>query len=396
MAKSSSLNGQKKIILTVTNDLTYDQRMQRICTSLAQNGYNVLLVGRRKKTSLPLHPQLFRQKRLFMFAENGKLFYLEYNLRLFFFLLFTKMDAVCAIDLDTIFPCLYASKIKKIIRVYDAHELFSEMKEVVSRPKIHAFWLWVEKKTVPQFYYGYTVNHFIVEELERRYGVHYGLVRNLPVRDIRYELQITNYEKQYSLANSNPQTANLNLPTGNFFLYQGAVNEGRGFETLIPAMQFVNAPLVIAGDGNFMGMVKELIAENNISEKVILLGSVTPNILKTITPQAYTGITIFESTGLNQYYSLANRFFDYFNGGIPQLCVNYPEYASINAEYDIALLIPDIKTQTISTGMNNLLADHVLYNRLKNNCDNAAKNLCWENEQIILLAFWANVFRVNK
>jgi glycosyltransferase involved in cell wall biosynthesis len=258
------------------------------------------------------------------------------------------------------------------------------MKEVVSRPKIHAFWLWVEKKCVPQFSYGYTVNNFIVEELKRRYGVDYGMVRNLPMRN--YELRITNYKKQ-------DDTANRKLPTINFFLYQGAVNEGRGFETLIPAMQLVDAPLVIAGDGNFMGRVKDLIAENKLEEKVILLGSVTPNILKTITQQAYAGITIFEDTGLNQYYSLANRFFDYFNGGIPQLCVHYPEYAAINAEYDIALLIPDIKLQTIADGLNNLLTHHVLYERLKKNCDKAAKDLCWENEQNILLAFWANVFQ---
>lgn len=374
----------KTIVLTVTNDLTYDQRMQRICTSLANNGYNVLLVGRQTKKSLPLLQQAFQQKRLFMFAENGKLFYLEYNLRLFFFLLFVKMDAVCAIDLDTILPCLYVSRIKKTARVYDAHELFTEMKEVVSRPKIHSFWLWVEKKYVPQFANGYTVNHFIVKELKRRYGVHYGMVRNLPVQN--HELQITDYEKQ-------AYTTDCQLPSAPFFLYQGAVNEGRGFETLIPAMQFVHAPLVVAGDGNFMGRVKQLIAENKVSEKVILLGSVTPNMLKTITPQAYAGITIFEETGLNQYYSLANRFFDYFSGGIPQLCVDYPEYASINARYDIALLIPDIKIQTISDGMNNLLTDHVLYNRLKNNCDYAAKNLCWENEQVFLQAFWANVFQ---
>ncbi len=389
----------KTIILTVTNDLTYDQRMQRICTSLANNGYDVLLVGRRKKNSLPLQKEPFRQKRLRMFTENGKLFYLEYNLRLFFFLLFAKMDAVCAIDLDTILPCLYISKIRKKQRVYDAHELFTEMKEVVSRPKIHRFWLWVEKKCVPQFTDGYTVNHFIVEELKRRYSVDYSTVRNLPVGNTNYEIRITNYEKQnlnYELqddtANCHPSSA-IQLPSANFFLYQGAVNEGRGFETLIPAMQLVNAPLVIVGDGNFMDRVKELIIENNVSEKVILLGSVTPNLLKTITPQAYAGITIFESTGLNQYYSLANRFFDYFNGGVPQLCVNYPEYASINADYDIALLIPDIKSETIAYGLNNLLTHHVLYERLKKNCDKAAKDLCWENEQNILLAFWANVFQ---
>src|SRR5690242_13208129 len=43
-----------KIVLTVTNDLNYDQRMIRICSSLASHGYQVLLVGRKMHASPPL------------------------------------------------------------------------------------------------------------------------------------------------------------------------------------------------------------------------------------------------------------------------------------------------------------------------------------------------------
>ncbi|MEM9824342.1 MAG: glycosyltransferase, partial [Bacteroidota bacterium] len=55
---------QTKIILTVTNDLNYDQRMQRICGSLSTFGYNILLVGRVRSFSKPLQAQKFEQKRL--------------------------------------------------------------------------------------------------------------------------------------------------------------------------------------------------------------------------------------------------------------------------------------------------------------------------------------------
>ena len=54
----------KRIIFTVTNDLTYDQRMHRICHSLAAHGYDVLLVGRKLSKSVPLTQQTFGQKRL--------------------------------------------------------------------------------------------------------------------------------------------------------------------------------------------------------------------------------------------------------------------------------------------------------------------------------------------
>src|SRR5271154_4051954 len=113
-----------RIYFTVTNDLSYDQRMSRICNSLANAGYLVTLVGRKLPDSIPLAQKKYQQKRLHCFFNKGKLFYAEYNLRLFFYLFFKKMDAICCIDLDTILPALFISSIKNVKRVYDAHELF--------------------------------------------------------------------------------------------------------------------------------------------------------------------------------------------------------------------------------------------------------------------------------
>jgi len=297
----------------------------------------------------------------------------------FFFLLLKQMDAVCAIDLDTILPCLLVSKLKNVPRVYDAHELFTELKEVVSRPAIHRFWLWVEKKSVPQFQYGYTVNQFIADEMKRRYGVQYRVIRNLPFAKAGAPLT----EVQPLLASLPPR----------FFLYQGAVNEGRSFETLIPAMQQVVIPLVIAGDGNFMDTLKGLIRQYGVENKVIVLGAVAPDMLRKLTPKAWYGLTLFESTGLNQYYSLANRFFDYIQAGIPQLCVNYPEYEAINRHYRIAYLINDLSPDSLANTLNKLAVDRVLYKELQSACAIAAQALCWENEEQRLKDVYQNLLK---
>jgi glycosyltransferase involved in cell wall biosynthesis len=267
----------KRIYFTVTNDLSYDQRMHRICTSLAENGYAVTLVGRKLSGSLPLEQKKFEQKRIRCWFNKKKWFYAEYNIRLFFFLLFKKMDAVCAIDLDTILPCLRIAKWKKIPRIYDAHELFTEMKEVISRPAIQKTWLRIEKKTVPQFRWGYTVSESIAEEFYKRYGVEYKTIRNVPV------LQPT--EEPVARA------------AERFILYQGAVNEARGLEWLVPAMQWVNARLVICGDGNFMGQLKKLISDHRLEHKIELMGMLPPEQLKKIAAQAYIGVAVPEKQG---------------------------------------------------------------------------------------------------
>jgi glycosyltransferase involved in cell wall biosynthesis len=361
----------KKIYFTVTNDLSYDQRMHRICNTLAESGFSVTLVGRRLSTSLPLTKKKFKQKRIRCLFNKTKWFYAEYNMRLFIYLFFKKMDAICAIDLDTILPCLGISRLKKIPRIYDAHELFTEMKEVITRPSIQKIWTRIERKTVPQFKYGYTVSEGIAEEFFRRYNVNYQTILNLPV-----------------LQPLTPKENNEKI-----ILYQGAVNEARGLEYLIPAMQWINSRLVICGDGNFMKELKKIIADYQLEEKVELAGMLIPDQLQQIAQKAYIAVAVPEKKGLNQYLALPNKFFDYIHAGLPQVTVNYPEYQKINCQFEVAVLIDDISPERIAAAINNLLADNVLYETLKRNCLKAREVLNWQQEEKKIISFYQTILK---
>ena len=357
-----------KIIFTVTNDLSFDQRMHRIAGCLADNGYEVTLVGVKRAHSIELQNRKFAQQRLNCLAQSGPLFYFEYNLRLLVYLIFAKTDIICAIDLDTILPCLFASKLRNKQRVYDAHEYFTEQKEVRTRPNILRFWKLIEKFAVPKFPKGYTVNSKLAQLFHENYGVSYQIVRNIP---FKYPLELID-----------------NVHINKFILYQGAVNEGRCFEELIPAMKWVNATLIIVGIGNFYTQLEALIRYFKLENKIILKGAIPPNELKHLTQEAYIGVTLFENKGINQYYSLANRFFDYMMAGIPQICVNYPLYQEINQEHGFAYMINDTHPLTIGDALNKLLEDDVLYTRLKHNCIKAREILNWENESHQLVQFY--------
>lgn len=360
----------KTIYFTVTNDLNYDQRMIRICTTLANAGYQVVLVGRKKSNSLPLTPQPYRQIRLHCFFTKGPAFYIEYNFRLFWLLMFSRMDAICAIDLDTILPCLWASKLKNKKRIFDAHELFCEMKEVVSRPRIYRIWKKVERYALPKFEFGYTVNMPLSEAYEKNYGIRLKVIRNMPRR------------KSIPIENER----------GNYILYQGAVNEGRCFETLIPAMKEVPGRLIICGDGNFMQQAKQLATEHNLDDKVIFKGMVSPAELFAYTAGAKVGITLFESDSLNNYYSLANRYFDYIQAGTPQLAMNYPAYEEMNQMYRTGVLINQPTIDNIVKALLQLLNEPAIWDELHNNCLIAAAALCWENEEKKLTDFYQDLF----
>lgn len=354
------------IYFTVTNDLSFDQRMIRICTSLAYEGYTVKLIGRNTKQSLPLIHQSFRQKRLKCFFEKGKFFYAEYNIRLFFYLLFNKMNCICAIDLDTILPVLCVSKLKRIKRVYDAHELFCEMKEIVIRPSIYKTWKRIEKVSVPHFKKGYTVNSILAQEFKKMYGVDYEVIRSIAVKK---DFVIPEKKEKY-------------------ILYQGAVNEGRSFETLIPAMKHVNAQMLICGDGNFFEQAKRLVKKHGLENKIIFKGRIAPNQLEAFTRNAWIGITLFENKGLSNYYSLANRFFDYIHACVPQLCVDFPVYKELNEQYKVALLISELSPENIALQLNRLLYDENFYHQLQQNCIRAKAVYNWQAEEKKLIGFY--------
>lgn len=344
--------------------------MHRIAGTLQKIGYAVTLVGRKRDNSLPLNQKEFRQVRLPCFFSKGPLFYIEFNFRLLLYLLLKPTDYICSIDLDTILPCLVASAVRGTKRIYDAHEYFTEQKEIIRRPAIQRVWKAVEGFAVPYFRTGYTVNSKLAALFREQYGVNYAVIRNIPIK--------------YPLENIDNQKINK------FILYQGAVNEGRCFEQLIPAMKWVNAPLYIVGGGNFMEQTAELIRYYKLEHKVFLKGYLPPDQLRLLTQQAAIGVTLFEPNGMNQYYSLANRFFDYMMAGIPQICVNYPLYKELNDLYGFAEMIPDTHPLTIGEALNKILTNTVVYEQLRLNCLSARETLHWENEANLLIQFYSN------
>jgi len=359
----------KRIFFTVTNDLSYDQRMDRICTSLASSGYTVTLVGRKLRTSIPLRQKNFQQKRLTCFFNKTALFYVEYNIRLFFFLLFRKIDCICAIDLDTILPCLFVSKLKAVPRVYDAHEYFTEMKELWTRPRIQRIWLMIERFCIPKFKYGYTVSEALAKLFNEKYQRNYITIRNLPV--------LYSFDKNYKREK--------------FLLFQGAVNEARGFEYLIPAMKNVPYKLVVCGDGNFMEQLKKLIQENNVQDKVELKGMMLPEDMRPIAQKAALGVALAEKEGLNQFYALPNKFTDYMHAGLPQLAMNFPEYQKINSECKVAVLLDTLSVELVSETINCMMKDEQLLNELEQNALKAREVYNWQNEEKKLIGFYQGI-----
>ena len=145
--------------------------MHKICSSLTSVGFDVLLLGRKLPTSLPLIKRKYACTRFHLLFNKGPLFYAEYNIRLFLFLLFAKSDVLLSNDLDTLTANFLVSKLRNKHIVYDSHEYFTEVPELINRPKVKQIWERLEQKMLPQIKHAYTVCDSIAGIYKNKYGV---------------------------------------------------------------------------------------------------------------------------------------------------------------------------------------------------------------------------------
>ena len=324
-------NVLKRIVISVTNDLTTDQRVEKTCEALSEIGYDVVLVGRKLKTSLPIQKN-YKTVRFCLLFNKGFLFYAEFNIRLFIFLLFTKKNLLFSNDLDTLLPNYLLSLLQQKTLVFDSHELFSEIPELVTKPRIKNFWLYLEKKLIPKLKNVITVSNSIKNHYLNLYGVSATVVRNIP-----------------KIQKIDPKEFDVNTDEKKIILYQGAVNIGRGIELMIDTMPLLDKYLfIVIGDGDILKELKEKVKLQNLNNKVKFLGKKSPEELKKLTLSASIGMSLEEDLGLNYRYALPNKVFDYLHANIPVIIADLPEMRALIEKYSFGEILTERSPEVLA------------------------------------------------
>lgn len=340
--------------------------MHKTALWLIEKGFRVEMIGRKKKNSPPLTPLPYKTTRIKLPFEKGPLFYASYNLTLFFILLFKKYDILLSVDLDTLLAGFITSKIRKKRLIYDSHEYFTELPELVHRPKIKKIWHTLEKWIFPRLKYAYTVSSAIAHEYETQYKVKVEIVRNIPSLD----------NTSATIPNHIP---NLKHEYGhNILLYQGAVNIGRGLEELIQIMPELDYTLLILGTGDILHTLQQQVKSQNISDKVHFLGHIPLSDLTYYTQQARIGLCLLnKNMGKSYQYALPNKIFEYMYAGIPVLATQMIEMQKFIEKYKIGVCIPDNTALSIMEGIKRIELEYDTY---QSACRAARDTLKWENE----------------
>lgn len=361
-----------KVILSVTNDLFCDQRVEKTAETLAAMGCDVLLVGRCYRNSPSPSSGNYSVKRLHLFFRKGALFYAEFNLRLFLFLLFQKCDILVSNDLDTLLPNLLISKLRRKKLVYDSHEYFCGILEIQNRPRIKKIWQKIEKFCFPKLNNIITVSQSIAEQYGKEYGKNVTVVRNIP------RLLQTEYIHTRK---------SLQLPEDKFIIIlQGnAIHKGRGGEEMIEAMTKIdNALLLVIGQGDVILEMKQMAKTLQIEERILFINRVAPQLLRNYTHLADLGVSFDQNLSLNHYFSLPNKIFEYIHAEVPVLTSNLPERKRIVEQYQVGIVIDNFSPTIIAKEINKLIENKEIIDTYKNNCREAAQVLNWENEEKLI------------
>jgi glycosyltransferase involved in cell wall biosynthesis len=376
----------KRIVVTVISDLSTDQRVHKVCQTLHENGYQVLLIGAKKKNSLPLDTRDYTARRIPLLFQKKFLFYAEFNTKLFLRLLFTKADIFLGNDLDVMTATYLAATFKKKLVVYDTHEYYLAMPGLEHKPFIKKIWKTIESYIFPRVPYIYSISDSFCDMYWKDYGKKLRTVRNVPY--VTYKENSNYSELIGSIEKKIPHNKNI-------LIFQGAgINPQRGVEELVLAMKYLDSEkyhLLIVGGGDIFSSIEKLIDQEELRDKITIIPKVPFPVLRHITKYGHLGLSLDKPININYRYGLPNKIFDYLHAGVPVLVSRLVELEKIVNNYRVGTFIENHEPRHIATCIQQIFANPELMNLWKENTLQVRKELNWENESKIVLEIFKQV-----
>lgn len=208
-----------------------------------------------------------------------------------------------------------------------------------------------------------TVSYGIAEKYKEEFGVNAEVVMSAP------------YYQSKEPQNRNTQEIRI--------LYHGMANRNRRIENMIHIFKTLTIKaelhLYMVGD---QGYISELREHAKNDSNIFFHEPVPPEKIVDTINQYDIGFCFYEPTTFNVIHCLPNKFFEYIQARLVVAIGPSPEMAEIVQRYDCGLIGKTFDLADMTKMLNHVTRDDI--NRIKDNSDKAAHDLCFENELIKL------------
>ncbi|WP_260480071.1 glycosyltransferase family 4 protein [Listeria booriae] len=410
----------KKVTMFVWNHFTNDARVLRECTALAEAGYELqLLALGQEKTTVEERPDPFKIRRLgFKLPTFPHRWHkIIICLLLLAAIFYTPLLVICFIGTYLV---LYKTKVKYVIRkialitkmiywglkadadIYHANDLNTLFQAVVCGKWIRKRKVIFDSHEVNVSRSGYNSKVYpIAEKFLMRYidsCIHENYTRARFIKRIYKFFPNVIYNYPFLQTHIEPINLHkqLDLPEDELILlYQGGLQEGRGLDKLLEAVPHIKkGTVVFIGDGKWKPFLVAETARQNVSHRVKFIPKVPVEQLPAYTKNAYIGFQLLNNTSFNHYSAASNKLFEYIMAGIPVVACNFPEIKKVVTNDEVGVLVKSDDPLSIAAGVNQLIDQPELREKMHQNTFQAREKYNWTNEKIKFLKIYQRLTEV--
>ena len=360
----------KHVVVLVSNDIVFDQRIRKTARTLEEAGYRVTFLGRRFSDSPELPPGLVGRRYRLPF-RSGPGFYLVLQVVFFVDLLLRrKADAIWANDLDTLFPARAVGGLRGVPVVFDSHEFFTEHAGLEERPLVQWAWRQWESWWMPGVKAVVTVNEAIARAFQERFPrAAFGrpfVVRNMP----EYRGLAEHGDREVFAEWGVPS----DLPIA---LLQGAyLDRDRGVHDAVAMLEACpEVRLVLVGAGLEWDEARAVQEAGGGGGRLHCIPRQPAEVLRTLTRAADVGLSLDRDTSGNYRMSLPNKLFDYVHAGIPVVATALPEVRKVVEGQGIGVVVEHSGPEELARAIRSVLATD--RDQWRTRAAEAARDLHW-------------------
>lgn len=358
------------ILIIALNQIEFDARLTNFINTFRKNLYTIATITLDRKDYNPTGVSSFK----LVLDENVK----TYQKTLFFYLKGKKfLDLICprVIICSDIYSLPLGIKFKnrhKSKLIYDSREIYSSLASLKSKPFKQGLLSFFEKIIIPK------VDAIIVTgELDKEY-----LSRLYPDKPF---FVIYNYPAKFENVESIDLRLLLELHKDTILaIYQGALLVGRGLESAVQSLPFINnLHLIIAGKGPLEEKLKDLAKSLQVLNRVHFLGSIPYTELLRYTKSCDVGLCLIEPVSFSYELALPNKLFEYIQSGIPVLATNLPAIENVFLDYPVGELVkPNASAEEVAEKILFIASNKDKY---KDALKIASDVFVWENQEEVIL-----------